>query len=80
MSPEPRRAVAGELTTSELMAIIESGTSVIMQAEVMGRTHTVTLRLSDGTYYCDTPTNLHRHTDPAEMITCIESMGYTTPD
>jgi hypothetical protein len=50
-----------------------------MQAEVMGRTHTVTLRASDGTYYCDTPTNLHRHTDPAEMITCIESMGYTQP-
>jgi hypothetical protein len=75
----PLRATAGELTTSELMTLIEDGTSVIMQAEVMGRTHTVTLRASDGTYYCDTPTKLHRHTDPAEMITCIESMGYTQP-
>jgi hypothetical protein len=36
----------------------------------------MTLRHDGETFYCDTPTRLHKHEDPEEMRTCIEKMGY----
>jgi hypothetical protein len=43
---------------------------------MLGGVHEVTLRHDGTTYYCDTPTTLHKHRSAEEMRTCIERMGY----
>jgi hypothetical protein len=42
----------------------------------MGGTHEITLRHDGSTFYCDTPTTLHKHPDEDGMRTCITKMGY----
>jgi len=51
---------------------------VIVETEMLGSTYDVTLRFDGGTYYCDTPTTLHKHDDEAEMRECIRRFGYST--
>jgi len=67
---------AGELTTSEILDALESGQRVVVRVEMLGGVHDVTLRHDGTTYYCDTPTTLHKHQSVDEMRTCIEKMGY----
>jgi len=70
------RVDAGELTTGEILDALDSGERVVITLETLGGVHDVTLRHDGDVYYCDTPTTLHRHTDPDEMRACIEKMGY----
>jgi len=49
---------------------------VVVRTEFLGSDHEVTLRWDGETYYCDTPTRLHKHDDAAEMRTCLENQGY----
>jgi hemin uptake protein HemP len=67
---------AGELTASEILDALEDGQRVVVRVEMLGGVHEVTLRHDGTTYYCDTPTTLHKHRSVDEMRTCIEKMGY----
>jgi hypothetical protein len=68
----------GELTADEVLAVLEEGRRVIVRTEFLGSEHEVTLRWDGQTYYCDTPTQLHKHDDEAEMRRCLEEQGYST--
>ncbi|MFC7113902.1 hypothetical protein ACFQH2_01400 [Natronoarchaeum sp. GCM10025703] len=75
---EPLRVASGELSMDELVATLNEGQRVIVETEMLGSTYDVTLRFDGGTYYCDTPTTLHKHDDEAEMRECIRRFGYST--
>ncbi len=70
------RIEAGEYSADEIIAELREGRRVVVQTEMLGGDHEVTLRHDGTTYYCDTPTTLHRHTEEAAMRECIENMGY----
>ena len=36
----------------------------------------LTLRFDGETYYCDTPTTLHKHDTPEGMMECMRHYGY----
>jgi hypothetical protein len=72
----PLRIDAGELTVDELLAVLNEGQRVIVRTTLAGIPHDVVIRFDGETYYCDTPTRLHRHSNEAEMRTCIERNGY----
>lgn len=71
---------AGEQPIDELLETLENGTRVIVQTEFLGSEHEVTLRYDGDTYYCDTPTRLHKHTSAEEMRTCLRRQGYASSD
>jgi len=67
----------GELSADEVLAALNDGRHVIVETEFLGSEHEVTLRWDGETYYCDTPTQLHRHEAEDEMRRCIEQQGYS---
>ena len=71
---------AGEFNADELIARLREGERVVVRTEFLGDTREVTLRFDGETFYCDTPTRLHKHDDEAEMRTCIERQGYAESD
>jgi hypothetical protein len=73
---EPLRADSGELSAEEILDALRKGRRVVIRTEMLGETHEVTLRHDGTTFYCDTPTTLHKHTEESEMRTCIDRMGY----
>lgn len=73
---QPLEVDAGELTAQEIIDAITGGRRVVVTADLFGSEQKLTLRHDGETYYCDTPTRLHKHADEAEMLTCIERMGY----
>jgi hypothetical protein len=66
----------GDLTAGEILDALDDGTRIVVRLEMLGGVHEVTLRHDGSTYYCDTPTTLHKHDDSDDMRTCIEEMGY----
>lgn len=72
----PHVIEAGECTASEMLERLKDGERVVVRTEFIGSTHEVTLRWDGETFYCDTPTRLHKHDSEAEMLTCIERQGY----
>jgi hemin uptake protein HemP len=77
---DPLVIEAGELHVAELLSKIEDGRRVVVQTEFLGAEHEVTLRHDGDTYYCDTPTRLHKHASADEMRTCLEQQGYGTTE
>lgn len=75
---DPLRVAAGELTTAEILSALEAGRAVVVSTEMLGADHEVTLRHDGDTYYCDTPTTLHKHASEAEMRECIANQGYAS--
>jgi hemin uptake protein HemP len=73
---DPLVVEAGELDTETLLEAMESGQRIVVQTEFLGGEHEVTLRHDGETYYCDTPTRLHKHESADEMRTCLEEQGY----
>lgn len=73
----PLNVSEGELSVDEVLAALHDGRRVIVRTEFLGSEHEVTLRWDGETYYCDTPTQLHKHHDEAEMRRCIEQQGYS---
>ncbi len=73
---------AGELTATEIITELQAGRRIVVRAKLFGAKREMTLRHDGETFYCDTPTRLHKHDDTAEMRECIERMGYgsTTTD
>jgi hemin uptake protein HemP len=78
--PEPLRVDSGELTAEEILAALEEGRRIVVRTEMLGGVHEVTLRHDGETFYCDTPTTLHKHATVEEMRTCIDRMGYAKPE
>ena len=76
---DPLRIEAGELSTEEILDRLENGRRIVVRADLFGSERELTLRHDGETFYCDTPTRLHKHADPEEMRDCIERMGYGTP-
>ena len=76
MTDGPLVTTAGEMSVEELLAALKDGRRVVVRTEFLGSEHEVTLRWDGETYYCDTPTRLHKHTSEDEMRTCIENQGY----
>lgn len=77
---EPLRADAGELSADEILSALRDGRRVVITTELFGSTYDLSLRHDGTTYYCDTPTRLHKHADEAEMRQCIERMGYASDE
>ena len=77
---QPLEVDAGELTTEEIIDALGEGRRVVVTADLFGSERRLTLRHDGETYYCDTPTRLHKHAEVAEMIECIERMGYARED
>jgi len=72
---DPLVVEAGEADVDELLDVLESGRRVRLRTEFLGSDHEGTLRYG-GTWYCDTPTRLHRHDSREEMRHCLEEQGY----
>ena len=73
---DPLHIEAGELSADEIISALREGRRVRVETDFFGGDHTVTLRHDGTTFYCDTPTTLHKHAEEAEMRACIERMGY----
>lgn len=67
---------AGECTAMEVLDTLKDGEHIVVRTEFLGSTHEVTLRWDGDTFYCDTPTRLHKHDTEDEMRSCIERQGY----
>ena len=78
--PEPLHVAAGELHADEFLAALKDGRRIVVRTETLGTETEVTLRWDGETFYCDTPTRLHKHDDEAEMRQCIENQGYGRSD
>jgi hypothetical protein len=75
---EVLRIEAGELSADEIIDALNDGRRILVDVEVAGSRHEIVLRYDGETYHCDTPTNLHRHTDESEMRGCLDRMGYAS--
>jgi len=73
---EPLVVEAGERSVDELLATLQDGRRIVVRTEFLGSEHEVTLRREGETYYCDTPTRLHKHESAAEMRECLANQGY----
>lgn len=67
---------AGEMGAEELLDTLRDGKRVVVKTEFLGSEHEVTLRHDGETYYCDTPTRLHKHDSEEEMRECLVNQGY----
>ncbi|MFB6301363.1 MAG: hypothetical protein ABEH78_00660 [Haloferacaceae archaeon] len=67
---------AGELAADEILDALREGHRIVVRTDLFGGNHEVTLRHDGSTFYCDTPTTLHKHEGEDEMRGCIEEMGY----
>ncbi|MBP1922629.1 hypothetical protein J2751_001642 [Halorubrum alkaliphilum] len=76
----PLRIEPGERSADEILDELRAGRRILIGVEVAGGTHEVVLRYDGETYHCDTPTNLHRHTEEAEMRSCLYRMGYAAEE
>ena len=74
---DPLRIDAGELTADEILAALREGRRIVVTTDLFGGQREMTLRRDGETFYCDTPTRLHKHADEEEMRACIERMGYS---
>jgi len=68
---------AGEQNTDELLATLKREQQVVVRTEFLGSEHEVVLRWDGDTFYCDTPTRLHKHKSEQEMQACLENQGYS---
>lgn len=67
----------GEYSTTEILERLKRGQRVLVRTTVAGSSHEIALRFDGQTYYCDTPTRLHRHETEDEMRVCLEREGYS---
>lgn len=72
----PIRVRPGELTVEEILERLHAGDRLVVEQEFLGEVHDITLRFDGETYYCDTPTTLHRHETVEGMRTCLDEQRY----
>jgi hypothetical protein len=73
---DPMIVAAGEVRPEEILDALNERRRVVVCTEVLGTEYEVTLRWDGDTYYCETPTRLHKHDTEAEMRACLEQQGY----
>ncbi|MEF8826725.1 MAG: hypothetical protein V5A34_12885 [Halapricum sp.] len=73
---DPMVVAAGEVRPEEILDALNEQRRVVVCTEVLGTEYEVTLRWDGDTYYCETPTRLHKHDTEAEMRACLEQQGY----
>jgi hypothetical protein len=73
---DPPVVTAGKQDADELLETLKREERVAVRTEFLGSEHEVTLRWDGETFYCDTPTRLHKHEDEGEMRACLENQGY----
>jgi hypothetical protein len=73
---DPLVVTAGEQDADKLLETLKREERVVVRMEFLGSEHEVTLRWDGETFYCDTPTRLHKHEDEGEMRACLENQGY----
>lgn len=73
---DPMVVTAGEVRPEEILDALNEQRRVVVRTEFLGTEYEVTLRWDGDTYYCDTPTRLHKHDSEAEMLICLEEQGY----
>lgn len=78
MSDGPVRIRAGEVSVDEIVDRLQAGQRVVVERELLGNIHELTLRFDGETYYCDTPTTLHRHNTVDGMRRCLSEQKYGT--
>lgn len=78
MTDGPVRIQSGELPVDELVERVEAGQRVIIEREMLGTVHEITLRFDGDIYYCDTPTTLHRHETVEGMRQCLTDHRYAS--
>jgi hypothetical protein len=76
MSDGPIRLSPGDATATEIIERLEAGDRVIVETELLGSVHEITLRFDGEVYYCDTPTTLHRHETAEGMRRCLDDQRY----
>ena len=74
---DPRVVEAGEMDAETLLATLKREARIVVRTEFVGSQHEVTLRWDGETFYCDTPTRLHKHESEQEMQACLEEQGYS---
>jgi HEPN domain-containing protein len=74
----PTVVEAGAHDADELLARLRAGERLVVKADVMGSERELTLRYDGETYYCDTPTRLHKHETAEEMVECMREYGYVS--
>ncbi|TQQ81037.1 hypothetical protein EGH24_07765 [Halonotius terrestris] len=74
----PLQLDSGELTADEILAELRDGRRILVSVELLGSSKEISLRYDGETYYCDTPTQLHKHSDEEGMRDCITEMGYAS--
>ncbi|WP_254839458.1 hypothetical protein [Natronomonas marina] len=72
----PTVVEAGEHDTEELLERLRQRERLVVRTDVLGSPEEMTLRFDGETYYCDTPTTLHKHDTPEEMAECMRHYGY----
>lgn len=77
---EPIDMDAGEHSTEAVLEQLRAGNRVLIRTDIAGSTHEVVMRFDGTTYYCDTPTRLHRHETEDGMRACLEDQGYSRSD
>jgi hypothetical protein len=73
---DPTVVDAGEVPPEEILDALKSDERVVVRTEFLGSEYEVTLRWDGETYYCDTPTKLHKHESESEMLGCLRRQGY----
>ena len=73
-------ASPGELTASEILAILDRGDRVVIDTTVLGQPRAQVMRKQNGTYYCDTSTKLFTHETKAGMRSCLKRIRLVTPE
>jgi hypothetical protein len=73
---DPLQVQAGSLSADEVLAALQEGRRVLIETQMLGSTHEVSLRYDGEVFYCDTPTTLHKHESVDGMRTCLEEQGY----
>lgn len=76
MTAGPLRTESGEISADDILEALHDGRRVIITREVLDGQHEVTLRYDGETYYCDTPTRLHRHKTAEQMRACLDDQEY----
>jgi len=71
MNDGPVHLSPGEVTAREIIERLEAGDRVIVETELLGSVHEITLGFDGDVYYCDTPTTLHRHETAEELADAL---------
>lgn len=69
-----------ELTSTEILEIVDAGGRVVVEGEFLGKTLRMVIRSQDETYYCDTPMKLLTHETREAIRDCLETFRIARPD